>query len=167
VAAALIGGSAELVADKRLAIDDLVPAPLARRVAEMLGESGSPAAGAMALRYLVNEGVGGSWEPDHVVEHTVACLRAGRRLPEVGLSARQHRRRFAQAMGYGPKFFERICRLDRFTERVGQASLAELAARLGYFDQAHLTRDCVALTGRTPAQFRADRFVQDTCLEVV
>ena len=32
--------------------------------------------------------------------------------------------------------------------------LAEVAARAGYADQAHLSRDCRALTGLTPRQWR-------------
>ena len=76
----------------------------------------------------------------------------------MGLSARQHRRRFAAAMGYGPKFYERVCRLDRFTQLLSghaQRPLAQLAAEAGYFDQAHLARDCQALIGRTPSDLRA------------
>jgi AraC-like DNA-binding protein len=34
-----------------------------------------------------------------------------------------------------------------------QVSLAEIAAEAGYSDQAHLSRDCKAVTGRTPSEF--------------
>lgn len=76
-------------------------------------------------------------------------------------------RRFlaACAGGSGPEFahaigfrFERICRLDRFTRMIDTGTdtpLAVLAVAAGCFDQAHLARDCVALTGRTPHQLRA------------
>ena len=36
-------------------------------------------------------------------------------------------------------------------------SLAEVAADLGYADQAHLTRDFRAVTGVTPARYAAQR----------
>jgi AraC-like DNA-binding protein len=35
------------------------------------------------------------------------------------------------------------------------ADLARLAADLGYADQAHMTRDCVRLTGMPPARLAA------------
>ena len=35
------------------------------------------------------------------------------------------------------------------------ASFAELAARAGYADQAHLVRDCRAITGLPPRRFFA------------
>jgi AraC-like DNA-binding protein len=34
-----------------------------------------------------------------------------------------------------------------------QVSLADIAAQAGYADQAHLSRDCKAVTGRTPSEF--------------
>lgn len=36
-------------------------------------------------------------------------------------------------------------------------SLAEIAVRCGYSDQAHLSRDATSLGGRTPSQLRAAR----------
>ena len=38
-------------------------------------------------------------------------------------------------------------------------SLAEMALAAGYADQSHLTRDCRAITGLTPAAFLADYFL--------
>lgn len=154
-AAALIGGSVELVTDQRVALDDIRSAPTTRRLVDALGDSPSPVTAAGLLDEFVTAIVGNEWRPDPVVLRTIASLRAGLGVPDVRLSARQHRRRFAQAMGYGPKLYERICRLDRFTESMGDEPLASLATRLGYSDQAHLTRDCVALTGSTPARLRA------------
>jgi AraC-like DNA-binding protein len=34
----------------------------------------------------------------------------------------------------------------------GESDLARVAADLGYADQAHMTRDCVRLSGMTPLQ---------------
>ena len=77
---------------------------------------------------------------------------------EVGLSMRHLRRRCHAAVGYGPKTLQRVLRFRRFVARIdaglpsGQAAhdLAALAARVGYADQAHLTRECRALAGLTP-----------------
>jgi AraC-like DNA-binding protein len=72
---------------------------------------------------------------------------------ELGLSERQLRRRFADAVGYGPKTLARVLRLQRFLTiaRSGE-DLARLALTAGYSDQAHLTREARRLTGRTPRE---------------
>jgi len=73
---------------------------------------------------------------------------------EVGLTGRQLERRFVDAVGIGPK---RLCRLLRFQEalRVAQEeskpNWADIAARSGYFDQAHLIRDFSEFSGASPA----------------
>jgi AraC-like DNA-binding protein len=158
-AAAAVRGSLELLTGAQVPLDGFMNGAAIRRLSERLDEAPSPAGAASLLAVEFCAHIDGRWEPDPIVVRTVDCLRDGAPLPEVGLSARQLRRRFASAMGYGPKFFERVCRLDRFTRLLApdeERPLAHLAAEVGYFDQAHLARDCVALTGRTPSQLRAD-----------
>ena len=75
----------------------------------------------------------------------------------LGLSDRQLLRRFRVAVGYGPKTLDRVLRFQRFLARAGAVatddeSLARLALELGYSDQAHLTRECVRLSGLTPGR---------------
>lgn len=84
---------------------------------------------------------------------------------EIGLSMRQLRRRCHAAVGYGPKTLQRVLRFRRFVSRIdvglpaGQSAhdLAALAAQAGYADQAHLTRECRALAGLTPATLARQR----------
>jgi AraC-like DNA-binding protein len=82
---------------------------------------------------------------------------------EVGLSMRQLRRRFHAAVGYGPKTLQRVCRFQRFVRELdatgGSCDLALAAAEAGYADQSHLTRDCVDLSGLTPAALARARGV--------
>jgi AraC-like DNA-binding protein len=71
------------------------------------------------------------------------------------ISPRQLRRRFVNALGIGPKRFQRILRFQGFLALSqehphGHRSLARLAQRAGYSDQAHLTRESVALSGLSP-----------------
>jgi AraC-like DNA-binding protein len=75
----------------------------------------------------------------------------------VGLGERQLRRRFATAVGYGPKTFARVARFRRALAlvRAGEAPAAAAFAA-GYADQAHMTREMRALAGRTPAAFTGD-----------
>jgi AraC-like DNA-binding protein len=75
---------------------------------------------------------------------------------ELGLSERQLRRRFTDAVGYGPKTLARILRFQRFLALAADdADLAGLAFAAGYSDQAHLTRESRRLAGRTPAELLA------------
>ncbi|HEY6297380.1 MAG TPA: AraC family transcriptional regulator [Streptosporangiaceae bacterium] len=86
----------------------------------------------------------------------------------IGLSERQLRRRCQDAVGYGPKTLQRVLRFRRFVAQVDAATrsprgpagdLATIAARAGYADQAHLTRECRALAGLTPAALARQRAI--------
>jgi AraC-like DNA-binding protein len=91
--------------------------------------------------------------PDDLVR--AAVTGAGR--DELGIGDRQLRRRFADAVGYGPKTLERILRFQRFLRLAtdGHGDLARLALEAGYADQAHLTRECSRLAGLPPAALLA------------
>lgn len=80
------------------------------------------------------------------------------------VSERRLRRRFVQAVGYGPATYLRVSRFQRAVALAPRAAgLAALAAAAGYADQAHLSRDCRALTGLTPrAYFRPPSTVDAT-----
>ena len=74
---------------------------------------------------------------------------------ELGCSERQLTRIFCANVGYGPKMFQRIGRVQKLraaSERMsGPAySLAEIAHRLGYTDQAHMNHDVRILANTTP-----------------
>ena len=81
----------------------------------------------------------------------------------LGIGERQLRRRFDDAVGYGPKTLQRVLRFQRFlalaeAERAAGApdpDLAQLAFAAGYADQAHLTRECTRLAGLPPAALLA------------
>jgi len=99
--------------------------------------------------------------PDRMIAAAVRWLArhpAGRvadlaRLLELG--ERRLQRRFAAAVGYGPKTFQRVLRLQRVLALAGRAArpempLAALAAAAGFADQPHMSREVRALTGRSP-----------------
>jgi AraC-like DNA-binding protein len=78
----------------------------------------------------------------------------------LGLSERQLRRRCQAAVGYGPRTLTRVLRFRQFLSRVdaGEAAdLAEVAAAVGYADQAHLTRESTRLAGLPPAALARTR----------
>ena len=81
---------------------------------------------------------------------------------------RQHlTKRFAVEYGLSPKLAARVVRFERACEALRQTpagpSIARVAVECGYFDQAHLSRDFVALAGCSPSKWLADElpFVQD------
>ncbi|MGU3437838.1 helix-turn-helix domain-containing protein [Actinomycetes bacterium M1A6_2h] len=77
---------------------------------------------------------------------------------ETGWSERHLRRLCMDWFGYGPKTLSRIMRFDRaLTLSDGGVTASEIAARLGYSDQAHLARDVKALSGLTLGQLAAKR----------
>jgi AraC-like DNA-binding protein len=74
-------------------------------------------------------------------------------------NVRMIHRQFIAACGYGPKHFQRIMRVQsalRAAQSTPVAGLGELAAAVGYADQAHMTRDFRDITGFTPAVYFAD-----------
>jgi AraC-like DNA-binding protein len=114
--------------------------------------------------------VAGTWiadsTRDRAIDEAASLLRdpaartediAGR----VGLSERQFRRRSHAAIGYGPKTLQRILRFQRLVRLLDAAAeppdLASLAALTGFADQPHLTRECAALSGLTPAALARTR----------
>jgi AraC-like DNA-binding protein len=148
------------VRDQRVSLADLLDGA-AREFAATL----SPAEAAARLRDVTGRLIADG-SPDPAMNEAASLLRdpAARAediAEQVGLSERQFRRRAHAAIGYGPKTLQRILRFQRFVRLVDAAQepldLAGAAARLGYADQPHLTRDCRALSGLTPAALTRSR----------
>jgi AraC-like DNA-binding protein len=73
----------------------------------------------------------------------------------VGWSQKHLIERFRRHLGMAPKRLARILRFARFAERLRTArrvQWTDLALDSGYYDQAHLIRDCRAFAGCTPRQ---------------
>lgn len=77
----------------------------------------------------------------------------------LGVSERQLRRDFRDALGLPPKA---VARLDRFARALraahagAQASWASIAADAGYYDQAHLIAEFNAIAGVGPQALLAE-----------
>jgi AraC-like DNA-binding protein len=71
--------------------------------------------------------------------------------------ARTIHRQFTDACGYGPKYFQRIMRVQAAVRAArynpSLMSLAGIASTVGYADQAHMNREFKAITGFTPANY--------------
>jgi AraC-like DNA-binding protein len=85
-----------------------------------------------------------------------AVARVEQLAAEFGLGMRRLQRLFAEHVGVGPKWVIRRYRLHEAAARAAAGAglnLVELAADLGYSDQAHLTRDFTALIGDPPSRY--------------
>ncbi|MFB6889574.1 helix-turn-helix domain-containing protein [Kitasatospora sp. NPDC056327] len=104
--------------------------------------------------------------PPEVARAWSALRRSGGALPvaelarETGWSERHLLNRFRQETGLTPKAAARVIRFDRARRSLAPAGpvvrLAELAARCGYADQAHLAREFRALAGCAPSVWLAE-----------
>jgi AraC-like DNA-binding protein len=84
---------------------------------------------------------------------------------ETGWSDRHLRGKFRAETGLTPKGAARVIRFDRARRLLGArvksgatASLADLAAECGYYDQAHLAREFRDLAGCPPSVWLAEEF---------
>jgi len=87
-----------------------------------------------------------------------SLLRASDVAAALDVDIRSLQRRFRHYVGVGPKWVIRRYRLHEAAARLEAKSpppLADLAASLGYADQAHFARDFKRVVGRTPGSFAA------------
>jgi len=156
-----LGVAAAELTDRTLPCDDIGARWLARA---RWDESGDPDAAVASLQRLLLARLASLDRPDPIVAHAVASL-YGRAPPSIAALgralgwSRQHlARRFHFHVGVSPVKLARVARLQAAVARLqrgGGHALAEAAADLGYFDQAHMARDFRALAGVTPAEARA------------
>lgn len=81
---------------------------------------------------------------------------------EADLSERSLQRLVEQRIGLSPKWLLQRRRLHDAVEalKAGRGTLAEVAADLGYADQAHFTHDFRTVTGMTPGEYLRDQPVR-------
>src|SRR4051794_2896803 len=163
VAGAVFGMPASELVDVRVPLEELIGSR-GSEFAERLAAAQTREGEYLLLESLVASAIADRSPDPLVLAATRRLGFPGSRVDELatglGISERQLRRRFHQAVGYGPKTLDRILRFRRLVSQAraitdGEADLARLAADLGYADQAHMSRDCVRLTGMPPAQLAA------------
>jgi AraC-like DNA-binding protein len=153
--------------DQRLGLADLWGGTVDRLV-EAMALAGTPEQALMFLQTHLLREFRGAARVDALVGAAVRALMPWRPVnidslaTHLALSASQLRRRCLQAVGVGPKVLQRTLRFQGFlalaqagaaaTGRRGADGMAGLAVDVGYADQAHLSRECLRLTGLTPSQ---------------
>ena len=178
-AAPLLGLPADELMDLTVRLDDLWGGTAARLGELLAGAAGPDAALELLQRYLMcRQARTGS--PDPLVAEAARRLmpwqpvEIGVLSTQLAISASQLRRRFLATVGVGPKTLQRTLRFQGYLALAQAAStpgglpaprdtLADLAVAAGYADQAHLTRECLGMTGLTPRKLLGGRPDQCWC----
>jgi AraC-like DNA-binding protein len=152
-------GGGELL-DRTCALGEL-PVPLDRTLAEQLaGARGSGSRLAILQRHLTlaSSRVAFDRRIGAAVDLALADsrMRPAAIAAAVGISYRQLSRLFRARLGFGPKPLVRLGRFQRALrglEDPEHRSVAAVAVRAGYFDQAHLARDFRLFAGIAPGRY--------------
>jgi AraC-like DNA-binding protein len=157
-----------------------LPLPLEPTLAEQLAAlPESPGRLSVLCRHLIRAAGRPAVDPRLCAAVELALADAGPRpaaiASAVGMSHRQLSRVFRERLGFGPKSLIRLGRFQRALrslESHGRRSVAEVAVRTGYYDQAHLTRDFRQFTRIGPGSYLreareiARNFIADAGVEV-
>lgn len=173
--AALLGGSVRPLTDRTVPASSLLPREAVQVLDGLdglhddlddLDDDGAAAVATRALRVLARQAPADDPVHDEVLA-LVQALLADRSLvsvqqvvEELGVPRRRLERLFSHYLGVTPKWVLARYRMhDVVSELDGgyPGSLADLAVRYGWYDQAHFGRDFAALVGTTPGAYRARR----------
>ncbi|MFI6763675.1 helix-turn-helix domain-containing protein [Micromonospora sp. NPDC050417] len=151
---AVFGVPAYELRDQRVPLAALWSGPRVRELDERVAYADRPD---RVLEAIASERLREGGGPDPIARPVVARLDRGVDVAgtaaALGLDPRQLHRRSRTLFGYGPKTLARILRMQRALAllRAGVPA-AEVAARSGYADQPHLSREFRGLTGVPPRE---------------
>lgn len=159
----LFGVDVATMLERRVRPSDLMCVERFERHRVAMRDAGGPAGRVAVVERLVADTARGR-QRDPLVGAAVdavvddAWSSVGELAMRLGIGTRALHRRATQHLGYGLATFARIVRFQRFAAHAsvwpkGGSLIASLAAAAGYSDQAHLARDCLAITGLTPRRF--------------
>lgn len=157
---ACLGVPAAELANRSVALDDLLPRVRVAELQERLGEASDAEERFAVLASFLDEL---RHRSDPLVTRALALLDAGADSPsvsgvasELGLSERQLERRFLARVGVTPKRFATLRRFERVAARAKSApSLTAAALEAGYYDQSHFIREFRRFSGASPGEFLA------------
>jgi len=175
-APAALGVPGSELVDRVIGLDELLGRP-AVALGDRVASAASAREALALLQQQLESWLGDAREPDPIVVEAVRRLMPWGS-PDVGslpsalnISERHLRRRCRSTVGLAPKVLHRTLRFQGFVALAQHAmargrrpdgdGLARLAAEAGYADQAHLTRECLRLSGLSPRAFLHD--AQERC----
>lgn len=94
------------------------------------------------------------------IYYQAAVLRLSEHYGEWGISDRQLQRQFNEAVGIGPKRFQKAARFQAVVKSClleKRRDYLPVALDNGYYDQAHFIKDCRQFIGESPADFFQDK----------
>jgi AraC-like DNA-binding protein len=156
-AAPLLGLPADELIDLTVRLDDLW-GEAAERLGELLFWAARPD---LALQRHLLGRPERTDRPDRLIGEAVRRLmpwqpvEIGPLAAQLSISPSQLRRRFLTTVGMGPKVLQRTLRFQGYlalAQAEADGRVSDLAAEVGYADHAHLSRECLRLTGVTPRE---------------
>jgi AraC-like DNA-binding protein len=93
----------------------------------------------------------------HRIQVSRGQVRIGDLIDRTGWSGRHATARFRDQIGLTPKAAAAVVRFEHAAADLGRLPLADVAARHGYADQSHLTREVVRYAGEPPRALAAQR----------
>ena len=162
---ALTGHDAKALVDRTVALREVMPAVVHEGLRDL--PAGTPPAAATATACAALESLlPAAPDPSYDVLLAViadmladrSLLRVGEVAERHGLSRRSLERLFARYVGVGPKWVLARYRMHDVVTDLDEGysgPLADLAARYGWFDQAHFGRDFAAVVGCPPSAYRS------------
>ncbi|WP_435737420.1 helix-turn-helix transcriptional regulator [Cellulosimicrobium sp. PMB13] len=152
------------VARRVVAVDDVVPG-LGDRLADRVASAASwderfaLVEAALTRRAAHGTGVVPPWVAWmwRQIRASGGQVRIADLVEQTGWSHRYVATVFARHVGLTPKRAADVVRFEHAAADLGTVPLAEIAARHGYADQSHLTRDVVRRSGDTPSALAAAR----------
>jgi AraC-like DNA-binding protein len=155
----VLGVPAAAIAGRIVALEDLWGDAATRRLSERLADARDTLDAAAILESAIAERLAIA---DGRRARAQLALDAADRLTsanvnavagDLGVSERHLRRVFRETVGVSPKAFAKLMRFRRALRAAREddrASWASIAARAGYYDQAHLIAEFRAIAGVTP-----------------
>ena len=164
----ILGVPMSELAGQIVSLPDLLP-PSQRDIAVRLSELSSWSVRFELLASVLAARLAASDEPQHAgigwaaqrIEASGGRVDIGQLVHKLGYSHKHTLRLFREHIGMTPKLFARLVRFEgvrRAIRTTPQASLAELADRFGYSDQAHLVREVRHFAGASPTELRLSAF---------
>lgn len=150
------------LADRTIPVDDVLKvsgAEAERRVLGQNDEQAMVAAAEALLLAVLPEVDRRALVPEHAVQVAAAVngpLSAQALSAQTGIEERSLQRLFSNYVGVSPKWVIQRFRLQEASWRLAvpaPVDLAALAVELGFFDQAHFTRDFTKLVGTSPLAY--------------
>lgn len=157
-----LGAPVSTITDRYVPVEEIF-GPRAREVADAIIAADRPGALALMGDFLRSRA---PRRPDPAIDEVAeiverldaesAIVRVADLAAAAGVSTRRLQRLFSEYVGAGPKWVIRRSRMREAAERAAAGAdvdWAELAADLGYADQAHFIRDFTATVGLSPTRY--------------